>query len=223
MEFVLWLNENEGLINGIAVFSSLMLSLIAIGITVITSKEQNKIALFNEKYDIYKDLESYISGFKGLPKAVSNFQYPGIKLSKENAWAPEINEITGRAELLFSKKLGNRISELRDRYTKIRKLDDSLDSYLARLPVHPLFIEKTKERFMYYLQEGFESQKDNESFRKICVELSISVDEQVDQDKYETFHYNFYDLYTAQLQITREVQKEKTLILELMRNEIRPI
>ena len=219
----MWLNENEGFINGVAVFCSIMLSLIAIGITVITSKEQNKIALFNEKYEIYKRLESYMSGFNGIPKAVGDFQFPNVKLPKENAWFPEIDEITRRAELLFSKKLGNRLSMLREMYRKIRRLDDSLSSYLSRLSEHPLFNEKTKEQFMYYLQEGFESPVDTESFRKICDNLLISVDEMVDQDKYKTFHYNFYDLYTKQLQIVREIEKEKPLIIELIRNEIRPI
>lgn len=61
MEFIQWCNGNQGFLSAILTIISIFLSVIAICISISTTKRQNKIALFEKRQRVYDDLDNYVN------------------------------------------------------------------------------------------------------------------------------------------------------------------
>lgn len=217
-----WANNNQGLMSAILSIMGVIVSVIAICISINVSRKQNRIALFDKKFEIYKALEEYFNSSKGWPKAVNKFLIPSSSLPSDNAWAPEINEIVGKATLLFSERLNGKLQEIKNKYAEIRHLDGRISLYFSLLQELPDY-QDIKPLFIEYLKSDCPSGDEEKKFEELCNRLTISTNEPIGDGKYELVNYKFYDLYRKQSDLVMEIAKAKNNILEIIISEIKPI
>lgn len=217
-----WFNNNQGFMSAILSIVGVIISVVAIWISINVSKKQNRIALFDRKFDVYKELQDYFNAPLGWPKAISKFLMPESNLKSDNAWAPEINEIIGKASLLFSKGLNDILLEMKNKYAEVRQLDSSISSYFSLLKEMPNFHE-VKSQYVEYLQDDSPTDEEEQQFEGLCKRTAISANEQIGYNEYEVVEYNFYDLSKKQSSIYQEITKLHERVLDAMAGEIKPL
>ena len=217
-----WVNSNQGFMSAILSIVGVIVSSLAICISINVSKKQNRIALFDRKFDVYKKLQDYFNGTLGWPKAISKFLAPGSNFKADNAWEPEINEIIGKASLLFSKDLNDILFEMRNKYAEVRLLDSSINSYFSLLEEVPDF-HKIKSQYVEYLQDASPTDEEEKQFEDLCKRTAISAKEQIGYNEYEDVKYNFYDLNKEQSGLYQEILKLQERVLDAMTGEIKPL
>lgn len=216
------LNNNQGFISAILSMVGLFISGVAIWISISVSKKQNRIALFDKKFEVYKELQDYFNGPKGWPKAVSKFLIPESNFKSDNSWAPEINEIVGKASLLFSKGLCDKLIAMKNKYTEVRQLDSSISSYFSLLEERPDF-QEIRAKYVEYLQDDLPTDDEEMQFEDLCKRTAVSANEQIGYNEYEVVEYNFFDLYKRQSDLYQEITKLQESALEAMAGEIKPL
>ncbi len=216
------LNNNQGFISGILSIVGLFISGVAIWISISVSKKQNRIALFDKKFEVYKELQDYFNGPKGWPKAVLKFLGSGNSMQSDNVWAPEINEIVGKASLLFSKRLNDNLIEMKNKYAEVRQLDSSISSYFSLLEETPDFHE-VKSQYVEYLQDDSPTEAEEKQFEDLCSRTAISANEQIGYNEYEVVNYNFFHLNKKQSDLYQEITKLQKSVLDTMVSEIKPL
>ncbi|MBN2284903.1 MAG: hypothetical protein JXI43_00540 [Tissierellales bacterium] len=217
-----WFNNNQGFMSAILSIVGVIISVVAIWISINVSKKQNRIALFDRKYDVYKELQDYFNGPLGWPKAISKFLMPDTNLKSDNALAPEINEIIGKASLLFSKDLNDKLHEIKNKYAEIRQIDSSISTYFSLLEEMPDFHE-IKSQYVEYLQDDSPTDEAEKQFKDLCNITAISANEQIGYNEYEVVKYNFYDLNQKQSDIYQEITKLQKSVLGAIFVEIKPL
>lgn len=188
-----WFNDNEGFRSAILSTIGVLISGIAIWISSRVSIKQNRIELFDKKFEVFKSLEDYFNNSKGWPKSVSLFLTPGVRFQSDNVWAPEINEIVGKASLLFSDALCQKLVAIKNKYSEIRHLDSSISSYFTLLKDHPKYSE-ISPKFIDYLSNNSPTAEQEEEFMEICSKSKITAEEPVGDNEFEFVTYNFCDL-----------------------------
>lgn len=221
-DIIEWLNSNQGFMSAILSIIGVIISFIAICISISSSRQQNRIALFDKRFETYKELGGYFESSKGFPKAVLKFINDGDNCMKsDNSWSPEIDSIVDKATLLFTKQLTENLNKIKHHYAEIRRIDSSIDSYFSLMNQDPEF-HKIKPKFIEYLQDEMQETIDETSFKTFCDNNSIVANEPTGYGEYETVAYNFYDLNKRQSEVCQEITLLQKKILEAMRSEIRP-
>ena len=215
-----WFNNNQGFMSAILSIVGVIISVVAIWISINVSKKQNRIALFDRKFDVYKELQVYFNGPLVWPKAISVFLMPESNLKSDNAWAPEINEIIGKASLLFSKGLNDILLEMKNKYAEIRQLDSSISSYFSLLEGLPNF-QEIRAKYAEYLQDDAPTDDEEKQFEDLCNKTVISTNEQIGYGEFVADVYNYYDLNKRQSNIYQEITKMQKSILDAMVGEIK--
>lgn len=200
----------------------LIFSIFALVVSTRVSKRQDRISMFEKKYDVYKTLKSYFESTKGWPKTISRFLYPNINLQTDNVWSPEINEIVESGTLLFSKAVAEKLKIIKKMYADIRHLDINLDSYFTSLSDQPNY-SIIKSKLVEYLQDYTTTEQQEKEFAEFCRNTRITVNEPVDQDQYELVTYDFYELHKKQSKLELEISKMQKSILEAILSEIKPL
>lgn len=199
---------------------SIIISAVAIWISTKVSKKQNKIALFDQKFETYKALKDYFDSSKGWPKAVSKFLTPSVKFKTDNTWAPEINEILGKVSLLFSSNLNDKLIDLQNKYAEVRYLDSCISSYFALLERLDDY-QDIRPQFIEYLQDDSPTDDEEKNFIEFCNRRTISTtDVNADGDSVPV-SYNFYDLYKKQSDLYREISEAQKAIHKSILDEIK--
>lgn len=217
-----WFNCNQGFMSAILSFISLFVSVIAIWISIKSTNKQNRIELFDKKYDIYKSLENYFESLKGNPKAILHFLHPGMKFENDNPWRPEINEIAGKASLLFSDSLSQNLKDMEMKYSRMRQLDNSISSYFSYLEEEPISSEVIP-LYKEYFSNNSPTDEDEKKFKQTCEKSIIKREEQTDYNNFEYVTYNLYDLYNEQSNIHTDICNFQKKILKGILEEIKPL
>lgn len=106
-----WLNLNEGITNILLSIISLIIAFIAIIISVLTAKRQNKIALFEKRYEVYNRFSELIQmaeivSHKALTSKeklrLYNFSFFGVKNESSNI-GQEISKIDDKLSIIDSR------------------------------------------------------------------------------------------------------------------------
>jgi len=214
-------NDNQGLMSAILSAIGLIFSGVAILISIAVARRQNKISLFEKKFETLKALEEYFTSLKGSPTAVSKFIYPRFKYESENVWDPEINKLIERATLLFSKRLSGDLLQIKDKYSQIRRLDGKISRFFSLLQEIPDY-EEIELKFREYLENQSPSDDVENQFKELCRKFIFPEPDPFENDLNISIKYNFYELYNSQSEIFNSIIVLQNHILEAMKYEIKP-
>jgi len=198
------------------------ISIVAIWISLNVARKQNIIALFQNRVNVLKALEEYFTSPKGYPNAIANFLQPSVKIPTENIWDPEIDELVGKATLLFSKNICDNLLQIKNDYKKVRSLDGKLKAFLSIVKEIPNN-EEIELKFRDYFENPNPNIDEENQFREFCNKHCLPIDETTDTGELTTEYYNFYDLNKNQSDIFNSICKIQSDILNAMRAEIKPI
>ena len=115
IKIIMFLNSNEGVVDSVLSFVSLIIAISAIIISVITRKEQTKIDLFEKRYEIYVRFSELINMAKLVTN--KNFTYKGKLMNWNESFFGVKTE---------SSQLGVDITELDD---KLKSMDRNSEEY----------------------------------------------------------------------------------------------
>lgn len=220
-----WFNNNQGSMSAILSLIGLSLSFVAICISINVSRKQNKIALFQNKFEIYKVLRNWHISISIYPIAFNNFLglYSGSLLNKELHQI--IDEILETAGYLFSKPVLNKLQKVKYNFEELEGLDSSIEAYLSdfKTKYGQEMFAAFREELSNYFTVPNPSEYENE-FKEYCGKKVVSCyvyDEVLRDNRREVL--NFYDLYKARNAVFKEISDVHKDVLNLMKDEIKPL
>lgn len=112
-------------------YVSILISLLAVGIAVYipvrVANEQNKIALFDKRVEVYMQLNNYFDSPQRWPRAIMQ-QLGGLRgIPKEKVFDETTKQLFTLASFLFSSQVGEQLTVIKKNYSEIRFLDSCLE------------------------------------------------------------------------------------------------
>lgn len=207
--------------------TELMLSITTIGISVVaicisisTSKKQNKVDLFEKKLDCYNDLRLYFDGKRIFVSAEVKLMGGNTKFN--NGFKGNVEHLFGQIRLLFNKKIWSLTREIDELYKLILRADYMVNDYFWRLQETPngmSILDKIKEYIEMQAQDELIpiTTKEKEEFEKLCADNTIVFMDPVDGRT----RLNYYDLNSIQNEAYQEITGKEKLLFDLMENDIK--
>lgn len=196
------------------------ISVVAIYISISTSKKQNKVELFEKKLDCYNDLRLYFDGKRIFLSAEIKLMGGNTKFN--NGFKGNVEHLFGQIRLLFNKKIWNLISEIDELYKQILRADYMVSYYFSQLQQTSngmSVIDRIKEYIEMEAQDWLIpiSTEEKVKFEKLCADSTIVFMDLIDGST----RLNYYDLKLVQNEAYQEIAGKEKLLFDLMENEIK--
>lgn len=156
----------------IAMFAPLVLSVVAIGISISTARKQNQIALFNMRYDAIVDMRKMIvfaARIKGAPSAkLIKIMYDGM-FDTRVFDADDVDAITQVLSTTSVMEKSTLVKALvsDNEFSEIQHLTYSLQELMLRV-VHEDDFSKEKEAYCASCEAFY-----NGTYKRLCKKLKV--------------------------------------------------
>lgn len=125
--------------------STIIISIIAIVITIVTAKKQNKIALFDKRLECFNNLNKYFEG-RGIFKSAEARLF-GMQGQFKNGYDGKKTHLFSEVKLLFNDVIWKYVVEIDNLYNRIHQEDDKIVEYFEGLKKRPI-CNRSKKKYL---------------------------------------------------------------------------
>lgn len=198
--------------------ASLIISIVAISVSITIAKKQNKIALFDKRIDSYVKLQEYFDSPERWPKVIAN-KCHGQDVKNINSYvqAKEADKLFLTAELLFPEKISIKLNQIHENYKEITWRDSLIEMNLANIEHNEVVSKRILELFENNAIT-FITEAEREELKKICKEYEFIHYEQISAAKWEEYRCNMYELSKEQDELCEKNKRLEKEVLQEMRD-----
>lgn len=196
--------------------TTILISIVSIFISLKMGRSQNRIALFDKKFETFNELNEYFKGEKSRSlRAEVNLMGGEIIYKDSNSLNKDV--LFSKIRLLFSSNIWDKTQEVDKYYMDIISINNSIGEYFyilqEELENHD-FLEEIKK----YIDRDWRdweitiSDEDERKFKELCYNNQIYPKDSIDGDKC----LNYYDLKEDENEKYKTViELEKNLLLTI--------